>query len=53
MKLGRFTEARHEIERAIAMTQNSREQQLLTEKLSRLPAEPGSNISQTTKTPVQ
>jgi RNA polymerase sigma-70 factor (ECF subfamily) len=53
MKLGRFTEARHEIERAIAMTQNSREQQLLTEKLNRLPTEPGSNISQTTKTPVQ
>jgi RNA polymerase sigma factor (sigma-70 family) len=37
MKLGKFTEARQEIERAIAMTQNKREQELLTEKLERMP----------------
>jgi RNA polymerase sigma-70 factor, ECF subfamily len=33
MKLGRFTEARAEIQRAITLTQNLREQELLTEKL--------------------
>ena len=37
MKLGRFGEAREELERAIAMTQNRREQELLTEKLKRMP----------------
>ena len=37
MKLRRFTEARHEIERAIAMTQNKREQDLLTRKLASMP----------------
>jgi RNA polymerase sigma factor (sigma-70 family) len=36
MKLGRLTEARREIERAIAMTQNLREQELLTERLSQI-----------------
>jgi RNA polymerase sigma factor (sigma-70 family) len=35
MKLGRFTEARQEIERAITMTQNKREHELLTKKLCR------------------
>lgn len=33
MKMGRFTEAREEIQRAITMTQNLREQELLTERL--------------------
>jgi len=37
MKLGRFPEARDEIERAIAMTQNKREQDLLTRKLASMP----------------
>jgi RNA polymerase sigma factor (sigma-70 family) len=37
MKLGRFTEAREEIQRAIAMTENRREQELLSEKLKRIP----------------
>ncbi len=36
-KLGRFTEARREFERAIAMTRNKREQELLKKKLDRLP----------------
>jgi RNA polymerase sigma factor (sigma-70 family) len=36
MKLNRFTEAREEIQRAIAMTQNRREQELLMEKLKRM-----------------
>ena len=36
MKLGRFPEARKEIERAIALTQNLREQELLTEKLKQI-----------------
>jgi len=36
MKLGRFTEARQEIERAIALTQNLREQELLTERLKQI-----------------
>lgn len=37
LKLGRFAEARGEIERAIAMTENRREQHLLTEKLKQIP----------------
>jgi len=37
MKLGRFTEAREEIQRAIAMTENRREQDLLLEKLKQIP----------------
>jgi predicted RNA polymerase sigma factor len=36
MKMGRFTEARKEIQRAIAMTQNLREQELLTERLKQI-----------------
>jgi len=36
MKMGRFPEARQEIERAIAMTQNLREQELLTERLKQI-----------------
>jgi len=36
MKMGNFAEAREEIERAIAMTQNLREQELLTEKLKQI-----------------
>jgi predicted RNA polymerase sigma factor len=36
MKLGRFPEAREEIQRAIAMTQNLREQELLTERLKQM-----------------
>jgi RNA polymerase sigma-70 factor, ECF subfamily len=36
MKLGRFTEARDEIQRAIAMTENRREQELLMEKLKQM-----------------
>ena len=38
LKLGRFTEAREEIQRAIAMTENKREQSLLSEKLKQIPA---------------
>jgi predicted RNA polymerase sigma factor len=42
MRLGRFAEARNEIQRAIAMTENRREQELLMEKLKRIPtAAPG------------
>jgi predicted RNA polymerase sigma factor len=37
IKLGRFTEARAEIQRAIAMTENKREQDLLLEKLKQIP----------------
>lgn len=37
LKLGRFTEAREEIQRAIAMTENRREQDLLSEKLKHIP----------------
>jgi RNA polymerase sigma factor (sigma-70 family) len=37
IKLGRFTEAREEIRRAIAMTKNKPEQELLTEKLKQIP----------------
>jgi predicted RNA polymerase sigma factor len=34
--MGRFTEARQELQRAIAMTQNLREQQLLIERLKQI-----------------
>jgi RNA polymerase sigma-70 factor (ECF subfamily) len=37
IKLGRFTEAREEIQRAIAMTENRREQDLLLERLKQIP----------------
>jgi RNA polymerase sigma-70 factor, ECF subfamily len=37
IKLGRFSEAREEIQRAIAMTENRREQDLLSEKLKQIP----------------
>jgi RNA polymerase sigma factor (sigma-70 family) len=36
MKMGRFTEAREEIQRAITLTQNLREQELLTERLKQI-----------------
>ncbi len=36
MKMGRFTEAREEVQRAITMTQNRREQELLTERLKQI-----------------
>jgi predicted RNA polymerase sigma factor len=36
MKMGRFTEAREEIQRAIAMTENLREQELLGERLKQI-----------------
>jgi RNA polymerase sigma factor (sigma-70 family) len=36
MKMGRLPEARDEIERALAMTQNLREQELLTERLKQI-----------------
>jgi RNA polymerase sigma-70 factor (ECF subfamily) len=36
VKLGRFTEARQEIERAISLTHNRQEQRLLTKKLTEL-----------------
>jgi len=36
MKMGRFTEAREEIQRAIAMTKNLREQELLAERLKQI-----------------
>jgi RNA polymerase sigma-70 factor, ECF subfamily len=36
MKMRRFTEAREEIQRAITMTQNLREQELLTERLKQI-----------------
>jgi predicted RNA polymerase sigma factor len=36
MKMGHFPEAREEIEHAIAMTKNLREQELLTEKLKQI-----------------
>jgi RNA polymerase sigma-70 factor (ECF subfamily) len=36
MKMGRFTEAHEEIQRAIAMTQNQREQELLAERLKQI-----------------
>jgi len=37
LKLGRFSEARDEIQRAIAMTENRREQHLLSERLKKIP----------------
>jgi RNA polymerase sigma-70 factor, ECF subfamily len=37
LKLGRFSEAREEIQRAIAMTENTREQRLLSERLKQIP----------------
>ena len=37
MRLGRFAAARNEIQRAIALTENRREQELLMEKLKRMP----------------
>jgi RNA polymerase sigma-70 factor (ECF subfamily) len=37
IKLGRFAEAREEIQRAITMTENRREQDLLSEKLKQIP----------------
>jgi len=36
MKMGRLSEAREEIERAVALTQNLREQELLTERLKQI-----------------
>jgi predicted RNA polymerase sigma factor len=39
MKLGRFPEAREEIQRALAMTQNLREQELLSERLRQIERE--------------
>jgi predicted RNA polymerase sigma factor len=36
MKLGRLPEAREEIQRALNMTQNLREQELLTERLKQI-----------------
>jgi predicted RNA polymerase sigma factor len=42
MKMGRFTEARQEIERAIAMTRNLREQELLANRLKQLEKAAGS-----------
>jgi RNA polymerase sigma-70 factor, ECF subfamily len=36
MKMGRFTEAREEIQRAITMTQNLRERELLTERMKQI-----------------
>jgi predicted RNA polymerase sigma factor len=36
MKIGNFPEAREEIQRAIALTKNVREQELLTEKLKQI-----------------
>jgi predicted RNA polymerase sigma factor len=40
MKMGRFTEAREEIQRAIAMTKNLREQELLENRLTQLEKAP-------------
>ena len=36
MKTGRFAEAREEFQRAIVLTQNLREQELLTERLKQI-----------------
>ena len=36
MKMGRFTEAREEIQRAIAMTRNLRKQELLADRLKQI-----------------
>jgi predicted RNA polymerase sigma factor len=37
LKLGRYAEAREELQRAIAMTDNVREHELLSRKLERIP----------------
>ncbi|HEX7157630.1 MAG TPA: RNA polymerase sigma factor [Edaphobacter sp.] len=42
-KLGRFAEAREELQRALAMTENRREQDLLTAKLNQTPLNHRSN----------
>jgi RNA polymerase sigma factor (sigma-70 family) len=42
-KLGRFAEAREELQRALAMTENRREQDLLTAKLNQTPLRDRSN----------
>ena len=42
-KLGRFAEAREELQRALAMTENRREQDLLTAKLNQTPLNDRSN----------
>jgi predicted RNA polymerase sigma factor len=42
MKMGRFDEAREEIQRAIAMTKNLRERDLLTERLKQIAGAAGS-----------
>ena len=42
-RLGRFPEARKELQRALAMTENRREQDLLTAKLNRTPLNDRSN----------
>jgi predicted RNA polymerase sigma factor len=42
-KLGRFAEAREELQRALAMTENRREQDLLTAKLNQTPLNDPSN----------
>jgi predicted RNA polymerase sigma factor len=47
MKMGKFTEAREEIQRAITMTQNLREQELLTERLKQI----ASSLSVTSRDP--
>ena len=44
MMMGRFPEAREEIERAVDMTQNLREQELLTERLKIKKAAPSSAV---------
>jgi predicted RNA polymerase sigma factor len=42
-KLGRYAEAREELQRALAMTENRREQDLLTAKLNQTPLNDRSN----------
>jgi predicted RNA polymerase sigma factor len=37
LKLGRYAEARDELQRAIAMTENHREHELLSKKLRQIP----------------
>jgi RNA polymerase sigma-70 factor (ECF subfamily) len=37
LKLGRYTEAREELQRALAMTENRREQDLLSQRLKQIP----------------
>jgi RNA polymerase sigma-70 factor, ECF subfamily len=43
VKLGRFAEAREELQRALAMTENRREQDLLRAKLNQTPLNDRSN----------